>query len=71
LDLEDINPVENFSDLTFQTLAERLLRTKTADLVQQAHDLVGMEGKPREAAAMLRQVIAIQPTQPGSGSQRQ
>lgn len=96
MDLDDINPVENFSDLTIQSIADRLHRTRTAeqciyreveldelwrlidiavrsgdpdglrnqstlrtmrDLVHRAHDLVGMEGKPREAATLLRQLL--------------
>ena len=96
LDLDDILPVENFSDLTIQTLADRLQRTRTAeqciyreseldevwrlidiavrsgdpdglrdnetlrmmrDAVHRAHDLVGMESKPVEAAAALREVL--------------
>jgi len=96
VDLDDIIPVENFSDLTIQTLADRLQRTRTAeqciyreteldelwrlidiavrsgdpdglrdsetlrrmrDAVHQAHDLVGMESKPLEASAALREVL--------------
>ena len=96
MDLDDIIPVENFSDLTIQTLADRLQRTRTAeqciyreteldelwrlidiavrsgdpdglrdsetlrrmrDAVHQAHDLVGMESKPLEASAALREVL--------------
>lgn len=96
MDLDDILPIENFSDLTIQTLADRLQRTKTAeqciyreteldelwrlidiaarsgdpdgvrdsetlrrmrDAVHRAHDLVGMESKPIEAAAALREVL--------------
>ena len=96
MDLDDILPVENFSDLTIQTLADRLQRTRTAeqciyreseldevwrlidiavrsgdpdglrdnetlrmmrDAVHRAHDLVGMESKPVEAAAALREVL--------------
>lgn len=96
MDLDDILPVENFSDLTIQTLADRLQRTKSAeqciyreteldevwrlidiavrsgdpdglrdaetlrrmrDAVHQAHDLVGMDGKPLEAAAVLREIL--------------
>jgi site-specific recombinase XerC len=96
LDLDDILPVENFSDLTIQTLADRLQRTRTAeqciyreteldevwrlidiavrsgdpdglrdnetlrlmrDAVHRAHDLVGMDNKPLEAAAALREVL--------------
>jgi hypothetical protein len=96
LDLDDILPVENFSDLTIQTLADRLQRTRTAeqciyreteldevwrlldiavrsgdpdglrdnetlrmmrDAVHRAHDLVGMDSKPADAAAALREVL--------------
>lgn len=96
MDLDDILPVENFSDLTIQTLADRLQRTKNAeqciyreteldevwrlidiaarsgdpdglrdaetlrrmrDAVHRAHDLVGMDGKPLEAAAVLREIL--------------
>ena len=97
LDLNDIIPVENFSDLTLQTLADRLQRSRTAehciyreseldelwrlvdiacrsgdpdglrgaetlrnmrDIVHRAHDLVGMDGKPKEAAAALREALS-------------
>lgn len=96
MDLDDILPVENFSDLTIQALADRLQRTKTAeqciyreteldelwrlvdiavragdpdglrdnetlrtirDAVHRAHDLVGMDDKPLEAAAALREAL--------------
>jgi hypothetical protein len=96
LDLDDIVPVENFSDLMVQVLCDRLARSRTAehsiyreseldelwrlldiaakvgdpdalrdaaelgrmrDLVHRAHDLVGMDNKPLEAAAMLRLVL--------------
>lgn len=96
MDLDDVMPVENFSDLTIQTLAERLLRTKSAeqciyreseldelwrlvdiamragdpdglrdseklhqmrDAIHRAHDLVGMESKPVEAAEALREAL--------------
>ncbi|HEX7711093.1 MAG TPA: hypothetical protein VF418_09135 [Sphingomonadaceae bacterium] len=96
MDLDDIIPVENFSDLTIQTLADRLQRTRTAeqciyreteldelwrlidiavragdpdglrdgetlrrmrDAVHRAHDLVGMENKPIDASAALREVL--------------
>jgi hypothetical protein len=96
VDLDDIIPVENFSDLTIQTLADRLQRSRTdeqciyreceldelwrlvdiavrsgdpdglrseeqlrqiRDLVHRAHDLVGMDGKPAEAAAILREAL--------------
>jgi len=95
VDLDDILPVENFSDLTIQTLADRLQRTTGAeqciyreseldelwrlidialkagsesprdpeqlhhlrDLVHRAHDLVGMENRPREAAEVLREAL--------------
>ena len=94
MDLDDILPVENFSDLTLQVLADRLQRTKTAEqciyreseldelwrlvdiaaregdpdglrssetliqmraAIQRAHDLVGMDNKPLEASAALRE----------------
>ena len=97
MDLDDVIPVENFSDLTFQVLADRLMRTRTAeqciyreseldelwrlidiavragdpdglrdtetlehmrDAVHEAHDLVGMDTKPKEAAAALRKVLS-------------
>ena len=94
MDLDDILPIENFSDLTIQVLADRMQRSSTQeqfinresemdelwrlldiavragadpdglrdseklhmmrDLVHRAHDLVGMEGKPKEAAEVLR-----------------
>jgi len=96
LDLDDVLPVENFSDLTLRTLADRLQRSTTAeqhiyreseldelwrlldialragdpdglrdarwlgamrDAVHRAHDLVGMEGKPKAAADVLRQAV--------------
>ncbi|WEK46511.1 MAG: hypothetical protein P0Y56_16115 [Candidatus Andeanibacterium colombiense] len=96
MNLDDIIPVENFSDLTIQTLADRLQRTRGAeqciyreteldelwrlidvavrsgdpdglrdretlremrDAVHRAHDLVGMDNKPLEAAAALREVL--------------
>ncbi|MCW2387547.1 hypothetical protein M2333_000593 [Sphingobium sp. B11D3B] len=95
MDLDDILPVENFSDLTIQTLADRLQRSSGAeqciyreseldelwrlidialkaggdthydfeqlhhlrDLVHRAHDLVGMEDRPREAAEVLREAL--------------
>lgn len=31
MDLDDVLPVENFSDLTIQTLADRLSRSRTAE----------------------------------------
>jgi len=97
LDLDDIIPVENFSDLTIQVLADRLQQSRTAeqhiyreseldelwrlldiacrsgdpdglrgpemlrnmrDIVHRAHDLVGMDGKPKEAAAALREALS-------------
>lgn len=97
VDLDDIIPVENFSDLTIQILAERLQRSRTAEhyiyreseldelwrlldiacrsgdpdglrgseelrsmrfIVHRAHDLVGMEGKPKEAAEVLREALS-------------
>lgn len=96
MDLDDILPIENFSDLTIQVLAERMARSATPeqfiyresemdelwrlldiavragdpdglrdreklhmmrDLVHRAHDLVGMEGKPKEAAEALREAL--------------
>lgn len=96
MDLDDVMPVENFSDLTLQTLADRLARTRTPeqciyreseldevwrlvdiamragdpdglrdseklrqmrDAIHRAHDLVGMEGKPLEAAEALREAL--------------
>lgn len=103
LDLDDIIAVENFSDLTIQTLADRLARTRTAEqciyreseldelwrlidiaeragdpeglrdaatlarmreAVHRAHDLVGMDGKPREAAEALRGALGAQGVYP-------
>jgi hypothetical protein len=97
LDLDDIIPVGNISDLSIQILADRLQRTTTSeqciyreseldelwrlidiavragdpdgmrdevqlrqmrDIVHRAHDLVGMDGKPQEAAATLREALA-------------
>ena len=97
MDLDDVIPVENFSDLTIQVLVDRLQRTKSAeqciyreseldelwrlldiavragdpeglrdsatlakmrDAVHQAHDLVGMDGKPKEAAEVLRTALS-------------
>lgn len=96
MDLNDVLPVENFSDLTIQLLADRLQRSKTGeqcvyreseldelwrlidiaiktgdpdglrdgetlarmrDAVQRAHDLVGMDERPREAADTLRSAL--------------
>lgn len=96
MDLDDVLPVDNVSDLTIRTLADRLQRSTTAehhiyreteldelwrlldiarrsgdpdglrdtdwlnamrDAVHRAHDLVGMEGKPKEAAEVLRQAL--------------
>lgn len=95
MDLDDILPVENFSDLTIQALADRLQRTVGAEqciyreseldelwrlidialktdnedfydveklrhlrnLVHKAHDLVGMENRPRAAAEVLREAL--------------
>ena len=96
MDLDDIIPVENFSDLTIQVLIDRLVRTKSAeqciyreseldelwrlidiaaragdpdglrdaatlrrmrDAVHKAHDLVGMENKPKDAAEALRAAL--------------
>lgn len=97
MDLDDAIAVENFSDLTIQTLADRLQRTKTAeqciyreseldelwrlldiavrssalaeighdparlalmrDIVHRAHDLVGMDDRPQEAATVLREAL--------------
>ncbi|MCW3838334.1 hypothetical protein ACFQ1E_20005 [Sphingomonas canadensis] len=93
MDLDSILPIENMSDLTIQTLVDRIQRSRTdeqfiyreseldelwrlvdialragdpdglrdaaqlrqmRDAIHRAHDLVGMEGKPAEAAAALR-----------------
>ncbi len=97
MDLDDILPVENFSDLTLQVLADRLQRTRTdeqciyreseldelwrlvdiaisagdpdglrdettlrmmRDAIHKAHDLVGMDTRPKEAAEVLREAIS-------------
>lgn len=94
--LEDIVPVENFSDLTIHMLADRMQRSSTLeqciyresemdelwrlldiavragdpdalrdedslrrmrDAVHRAHDLAGMDGKPKEAAEVLRSLL--------------
>jgi len=96
LDLDEVLPIENFSDLTIQMLADRLQRSTTVeqhiyresemdelwrlldiavrsgdpdgvrsaarlaamrDAVHRAHDLVGMDGKPKEAAEALRHAL--------------
>jgi len=96
VDLDTILPVETMSDLTIQTLVERLQRSRTPeqfiyreseldelwrlvdialragtsadmrgeerlrqmrDAIHRAHDLVGMDGKPLEAAAALREAL--------------
>jgi len=96
LNLNDVLPIENFSDLTIQILADRLQRSTTAeqhiyreseldelwrlldvavrrgdpegirekawlvamrDSAHKAHDLVGMDGRPKEAAEVLRAVL--------------
>ncbi len=96
MDLDSIFPVDNMSDLTIQTLVDRIQRSTTdeqfiyreteldelwrlvdmaqrqgdpegrrdaeqlqsmRDMVHRAHDLVGMEGKPVEAAAALREAL--------------
>ena len=96
MDLDDILPVGNISDLTIQLLADRLQRTRSPeqciyreseldelwrlidiavragdpdglrdevqlrhmrDIVHRAHDLVGMDGKPQEASATLREAL--------------
>ena len=96
MDLDSILPVENMSDLTIQTLVDRIQRSKgdeqfiyreteldelwrlvdvavrmgqaeggrgeeqlrqMRDAIHRAHDLVGMEGKPLEAAAVLREAL--------------
>ncbi len=96
MDLDDILPIENFSDLTIQNLADRMQRSNSfeqyvyresemdelwrlldvavrtgdpdglrseeklrmmRDIVHKAHDLVGMEGKPKEAAETLREAL--------------
>lgn len=100
MDLDEILPIENFSDLTIQLLSERLQRSRTAEhciyreteldelwrlldiaikegdpdglrdsdqlrhmrtLVHEAHDLVGMENKPQEAATVLRSILVDRP----------
>lgn len=96
MDLDDVMPVENFSDLTIQALAERLARSRTAEqciyreseldelwrlvdvavrdgdpdslrdseklrqmrnAIHRAHDLAGMDHKPKEAAEVLREAL--------------
>lgn len=96
MDLDDVLPIENFSDLTIQMLAERLQRSTSAEQhiyreseldelwrlldiaerrgdpdgvrdadwlsamresVHRAHDLVGMDGRPKEAAEVLRKAL--------------
>ena len=96
MDLDEILPVENFSDLTIQMLADRMQRSTTFEhfvyresemdelwrlldiavrsgdpdglrdeeklrsmrsIVHKAHDLVGMDGKPKEAAEVLREAL--------------
>ena len=96
MNLDSIFPVDNMSDLTVQTLVERIQRSVTdeqfiyreteldelwrlvdmalkvgdpdehrsedqlrqmRDAVHKAHDLVGMDGKPLEAAGALRKVL--------------
>jgi hypothetical protein len=97
MDLDSIFLVDNLSDLTLQTLVDRIARSTTdeqfiyreteldelwrlADMavrtattdghrnqaqleamraaIHRAHDLVGMDGKPIEAAEALRQTLA-------------
>lgn len=96
MDLDSIFPVDNMSDLTVQTLVDRLERSRTEehfiyreteldelwrlviiavrdgdreegrgearlhqmrDAIHRAHDLVGMESRPEEAAAALREAL--------------
>lgn len=96
MDLDSIYPVDDMSDLTLQTLVDRLQSSKTDEhfiyreteldelwrlldmairgedkenhrseeqlrqmraAVHRAHDLVGMEGKPVEAAEALREAL--------------
>ena len=96
MDLDSIFPVDNLSDLTLQTLVDRIARSTTlehfiyreteldelwrlADMavrrdeavghrapeqlaamraaIHRAHDLVGMDGKPLEAAEALRTAL--------------
>lgn len=97
MDLDDVLPVENFSDLTIQLLADRLARSRTPEqciyreseldelwrlidiaahagdpdglrdaatlshmreAVHKAHDLVGMDEKPKQAAEVLRSLLS-------------
>ena len=97
MDLDDVLPVENFSDLTIQMLSDRMHRSRSPEqfiyresemdelwrlldiavsagdpdglrdearlrqmreVVHRAHDLVGMDGKPQEASAVLREALA-------------
>lgn len=96
MDLNDVLPVDNFSDLSIQMLADRLQRSTTNEQhiyreseldelwrlldiaakrgdsdgvrdqtwlvamrnsVHRAHDLVGMDGRPKEAADILRKAL--------------
>jgi hypothetical protein len=96
LDLDSIYPVDSMSDLTVQTLVDRIARSRTEeqfvyreteldelwrlvdiairagtdesgrgeerlrqmrDSVHRAHDLIGMDAKPLEAAAALREAL--------------
>lgn len=95
MDLDTILPVSNTSDLTIQTLVDRLQRSRSdeqfiyreseldelwrlvdvaigsagddarsdeqlrqmRDAIHRAHDLIGMDGKPLEAAAALREAL--------------
>lgn len=96
MDLDSIFPVDNLSDLTLQTLVDRIARStseehfiyreteldelwRLADMavsrgdlvghrspeqvlamraaIHRAHDLVGMDGKPLEAAEALRAAL--------------
>lgn len=96
MDLDSIYPVDNMSDLTVQTLIDRIQNSRTEEqfiyreteldelwrlvdvavrngdseegrsnerlrqmriAIHRAHDLVGMDGKPAEAAAALREAL--------------
>lgn len=96
MDLDSIFPVDNMSDLTVQTLVDRIQNSRTEEhfiyreteldelwrlvdvairtgdseegrsnerlrqmhtAIYRAHDLIGMDGKPTEAAAALREAL--------------
>lgn len=96
MDLDTILPVDSISDITIQTLVDRIQRSSSdeqfiyreseldelwrlvdvalgggdvdnsrdpeqlrqmRDAIHRAHDLVGMDGKPLEAAATLREAL--------------